>query len=69
MVRHAGPAEAEVTVRYEHRQVTVQVDDAGRGTWAHDGAPSGMASSGCVSESRCGAAPCTPDRDPRVDIA
>ena len=34
VVRHAGPAHAEVTVRYEDRQVTVQVDDDGRGTAA-----------------------------------
>ncbi|HYN56943.1 MAG TPA: sensor histidine kinase [Motilibacterales bacterium] len=34
VVRHAGPAQAEVTVRYEDRQVTVQVDDDGRGTTA-----------------------------------
>jgi len=41
VVRHAGPAEADVTVRYDHRQVTVQVDDNGRGTSARDGATSG----------------------------
>jgi signal transduction histidine kinase len=32
VVRHAGPARAEVEVRYEDGKVTVQVDDDGRGT-------------------------------------
>ena len=41
VVRHAGPAKAEVTVRYEDRQVTVQVDDDGRGTTAQAGNPTG----------------------------
>lgn len=31
VARHAGPAQAEVTVRYESGKVTVQVDDDGRG--------------------------------------
>jgi len=34
VVRHAGPAQAEVTVRYDDRQVTLQVDDDGCGTTA-----------------------------------
>jgi signal transduction histidine kinase len=41
VVRHAGAAQAEVTVRYEDRQVTVQVDDNGRGAAARGSAPSG----------------------------
>ena len=41
VVRHAGPAHAEVTVRYDDRQVTVLVDDDGRGTTAWDGTTSG----------------------------
>jgi signal transduction histidine kinase len=41
VVRHAGPAHAEVTVRYEDRQVTVQVDDDGRGTTGSRDTPSG----------------------------
>ncbi|MGB7981146.1 MAG: sensor histidine kinase [Candidatus Nanopelagicales bacterium] len=32
VVRHAGTAQADVTIRYEDRRVTVQVDDNGRGT-------------------------------------
>ena len=39
MVRHAGPAHAEVTVRYDDRQVTVQVDDDGRGSRSPGPAP------------------------------
>ena len=57
VVRHAGPAHAEVTVRYEDQKVTVQVDDDGRGA-ATPGRPrAAMASSACASGSRCGAAP------------
>ena len=41
VVRHAGPAQAEVTVRYEDRQVTVQVDDDGRGTTAQGSSAGG----------------------------
>lgn len=41
VVRHAGPAQAEVTVRYEDRQVTVQVNDDGAGTTTQGSAPGG----------------------------
>ena len=36
VVRHAGPAQADVTIRYEDRLVTVQVDDDGRGAVGQD---------------------------------
>jgi signal transduction histidine kinase len=41
VVKHAGPARAEVTVRYEDGRVTVQVDDDGRGSAAQGQAPGG----------------------------
>ena len=41
VVRHAGPAQAEVTVRYDDRQVTVQVDDDGRGVTERGSSASG----------------------------
>jgi signal transduction histidine kinase len=41
VLRHAGPARAEVTVRYQDGRVTVQVDDDGHGVAAHDGVASG----------------------------
>jgi signal transduction histidine kinase len=40
VLKHAGPgARAEVTVRYEPRQVTLQVDDDGRATIPSNGTP------------------------------
>jgi signal transduction histidine kinase len=39
VTRHAGPATATVRVSYGDRDLTVQVDDDGRGLSAHDNAP------------------------------
>jgi signal transduction histidine kinase len=41
VVKHAGPARAEVTVGYADGQVTVQVDDDGPGTDPRGGTPGG----------------------------
>ena len=41
VVKHAGPARAQVTIRYRDQDVTVEVTDDGRGavTAAGDGRP------------------------------
>ena len=39
VVKHAGPARAQVTVRYEPRGVVVQVDDDGKGHGRRDAGP------------------------------
>jgi signal transduction histidine kinase len=39
VTRHAGPATATVRVSYGDRDLTVQVDDDGRGLSAHGSAP------------------------------
>jgi signal transduction histidine kinase len=41
VTRHAGPATATVRVSYGDRELTVQVDDDGRGPSPHGGAPGG----------------------------
>jgi signal transduction histidine kinase len=46
VVRHAAPATAELTVRYQPDEVTIEVTDDGRARGARDAAPAGRGQDG-----------------------
>ena len=54
-LKHAGPAQAQVTVRYEDGRSSLEIADTGRGPLAAAAAPA-MGWSGCASGRRCSAA-------------